>query len=85
MVGSASLVNVAETIRIAVAPVFLLTGLAALLGVITGRLSRVIDRARALGASSDTRFLRMSELSCASSRAGSGLSTGRSSSQRCQP
>lgn len=38
-----------ETIRVAVAPVFLLAGLAALLGVMTGRLARVIDRARVLG------------------------------------
>ena len=49
MVDPASLANVVETIRIAVAPVFLLTGLAALLGVMTGRLARVIDRARTLG------------------------------------
>jgi hypothetical protein len=49
MAGPASLVNVVETIRIAVAPVFLLTGLGALLSVTTGRLARVIDRARVLG------------------------------------
>ncbi len=49
MTGPASLVNVVETIRIAVAPVFLLTGLGALLSVTTGRLARVIDRARVLG------------------------------------
>ena len=49
MVDPASLANVVETIRIAVAPVFLLTGLAALFGVMTGRLARVIDRARTLG------------------------------------
>jgi hypothetical protein len=36
MAGPASLVNVVETIRIAVAPVFLLTGLGALLSVTTG-------------------------------------------------
>ena len=50
MVGPASLASVVETIRIAVAPVFLLTGLAALLGVMTGRLARIIDRARVLSA-----------------------------------
>jgi hypothetical protein len=49
MAGPASLVNVVETIRIAVAPVFLLTGLGALLNVTTGRLARVVDRARVLG------------------------------------
>lgn len=49
MSDPASLTNVVETIRVAVAPVFLLTGLAALLGVTTGRLGRVINRARELG------------------------------------
>lgn len=37
---------VAYAIQLAVAPVFLLTGLAGLLGVMATRLSRVIDRAR---------------------------------------
>jgi hypothetical protein len=37
---------VAHAIQLAVAPVFLLTGIAALLGVMATRLSRVIDRAR---------------------------------------
>jgi hypothetical protein len=37
-----------HAIQLAVAPVFLLTGIAALLGVMTNRLARVIDRARAL-------------------------------------
>jgi hypothetical protein len=40
--------TVAETIQIAIAPVFLLAGIAGLLNVLTGRLARVIDRARAL-------------------------------------
>ena len=35
-------------IQLAVAPVFLLTGVAALLGVLTSRLARIIDRARTL-------------------------------------
>jgi len=39
---------VAHAIQLAVVPVFLLTGIAALLGVMANRLSRVIDRARAL-------------------------------------
>ena len=38
--------NVSEAIRDAVAPVFLLTGIGSILGVITGRLVRAIDRAR---------------------------------------
>lgn len=37
---------IAHAIQLAVAPVFLLTGIAALLGVVTNRLSRIIDRAR---------------------------------------
>ncbi len=39
---------VAHVIQLAVAPVFLLTGVSALLGVLTNRLARIIDRARAL-------------------------------------
>ena len=40
----------AHAIQLAVAPVFLLTGLAGLLGVMATRLARVIDRARSLEA-----------------------------------
>ena len=40
--------NIANAIDLAVAPVFLLTGIGALLGVMTNRLGRVIDRARLL-------------------------------------
>jgi len=39
----------AHAIQLAIAPVFLLTGVAALLGVMATRLARVIDRARSLG------------------------------------
>lgn len=45
---SGSLSSVAYVIQLAVAPVFLVTGIAAMLGVLTGRLARVVDRARAL-------------------------------------
>ncbi len=38
--------NVSEAIRDAVAPVFLLTGIGSILGVLIGRLGRSIDRAR---------------------------------------
>lgn len=38
----------AHAIQLAIAPVFLLTGVAALLGVMATRLARVIDRARSL-------------------------------------
>lgn len=37
---------IAHAIQLAIAPVFLLTGIAALLGVMATRLARVIDRAR---------------------------------------
>jgi hypothetical protein len=37
-----------ETIRLAVTPVFLLAGISGLLGVITTRLARIVDRARLL-------------------------------------
>ena len=43
-----NLSTVAETIQIALAPVFLLTGIGAFLNVLTGRLARVVDRARSL-------------------------------------
>jgi hypothetical protein len=39
---------IAHAIQLAIAPVFLLTGIAALLGVMANRLARVIDRGRAL-------------------------------------
>jgi hypothetical protein len=41
---------IAHAIQLAIAPVFLLTGIAALLGVMATRLARVIDRARSLEA-----------------------------------
>ena len=39
--------DLARAIQLAMAPVFLLTGIAALLSVMTGRLARIIDRGRA--------------------------------------
>jgi MFS family permease len=39
---------VATAIQLALAPVFLLMGIAALLSVVSGRLSRIVDRGRAL-------------------------------------
>jgi len=43
-----ALTAVAHTIQLAVAPVFLLTGVAAMLTVLTNRVARVVDRARLL-------------------------------------
>ncbi len=40
--------DIAHLIQSSVAPVFLLTGVAAMLGVLTNRLARIVDRARAL-------------------------------------
>jgi hypothetical protein len=40
--------EIAHVIQLAVAPVFLLTGVGALLNVLTSRLARIIDRARVL-------------------------------------
>jgi hypothetical protein len=42
---------VQQAIQLSVAPVFLLTGIASLLGVMAGRLARIIDRARDVGRS----------------------------------
>ena len=39
---------IAHAIQLSIAPVFLLTGIAALLGVMANRLARIIDRARQL-------------------------------------
>ncbi len=39
---------IAQTIELAIAPVFLIAGIGALLNVLTNRLARVVDRGRAL-------------------------------------
>jgi len=44
----APVIGLAKAIQLSVAPVFLVTGISGLLGVLTNRLSRVIDRARSL-------------------------------------
>ncbi|PYO41839.1 MAG: DUF2721 domain-containing protein [Gemmatimonadetes bacterium] len=48
MQPDAGISAVAHAIQLAVAPVFLLSGVGALLAVLTSRLARVIDRSRAL-------------------------------------
>ncbi|MFD1952535.1 DUF2721 domain-containing protein [Sphingomonas arantia] len=52
MIVPTAAAELAHTIQMATAPVFLLTGIGAFLNVMVGRLARVVDRARAL----ETRF-----------------------------
>jgi hypothetical protein len=47
-------IAIAHAIQLAVAPVFLLTGIGAILAVMTNRLGRIIDRARVLEANLET-------------------------------
>jgi hypothetical protein len=42
----ASVNDLAQTIQIVVAPIFMLTGIAGFLNVMSGRLGRIVDRAR---------------------------------------
>ena len=44
----ASIDDIGRAIQLALAPVFLLTGIAGLLNVMTGRLARIVDRGRKL-------------------------------------
>jgi Protein of unknown function (DUF2721) len=48
MNGPVALIDMASTIQAAIAPVFLLAGIGAMLNVISSRLGRVIDRTRSL-------------------------------------
>ena len=47
---SLSVSSLTHTISLAIAPVFLLTGVASIINVLAGRLARVVDRARAIEA-----------------------------------
>lgn len=53
MQNAADVTTVAHVIQLAVAPVFLLTGIGAILNVITNRLARIVDRSRVLGNAND--------------------------------
>ena len=46
--------DIARVIQLSVAPVFLISGIAALLSVLSGRLARVVDRGRVLETSAAT-------------------------------
>jgi hypothetical protein len=48
MLPDTPIASIASVIQLAVAPVFLLTGVGAILNVLTSRLARIVDRARAL-------------------------------------
>ena len=48
MIETIAVTDIARTIQLAVAPVFLLAGIGAFMNVIAGRLNRVVDRARVL-------------------------------------
>jgi hypothetical protein len=53
MQNTVEISTVAHVIQLAVAPVFLLTGIGAILAVITNRIARILDRSRALTNSSE--------------------------------
>lgn len=48
MEPTAAVSSIGQVIQLSVAPVFVLTGVGAMLGVLTNRLSRTVDRARTL-------------------------------------
>ena len=48
MFPSPAVSTIAQTIQLSLSPVFMLAGIGALLNVLAGRLSQVVDRARAL-------------------------------------
>jgi hypothetical protein len=48
MPADVTITTIAHVIQLSVAPVFLLTGIGALLGVLTNRLSRIVNRRRVL-------------------------------------
>ena len=50
MLPESPIETIAHVIQLAVAPVFLLTGIGGMLSVMTNRLGRIVDRARALEA-----------------------------------
>ncbi len=48
MLAESTVTSIAHLIQLSVAPVFLLTGVGSMLGVLTGRVGRIVDRARKL-------------------------------------
>lgn len=60
-----SVTTASEVIQLAVAPVFLLMGVSTLLGVLTGRLGRLVDRFRALNEKCESPQAQVENPSCA--------------------
>lgn len=60
-----SVTTASEVIQLAIAPVFLLMGVSALLSVLTGRLGRVVDRFRVLNEKCDSPQAQAENPSCA--------------------
>lgn len=48
MQADSGISSIANAIQLSIAPVFLLTGVGAILGVLTNRLARIVDRSRVL-------------------------------------
>jgi hypothetical protein len=48
MLAESTVASISHLIQLSVAPVFLLTGVGSILGVLAGRVSRIVDRARKL-------------------------------------
>jgi len=70
MQTAASITTVAHVIQLSVGPVFLLTGIGAILAVLTNRLARVVDRFRALNnTQGDARTVHVKEMATLLSRA----------------
>jgi|ERR1043165_617888 hypothetical protein len=59
---SGNISDIAKAIQLALGPVFLLTGVSGMLNVMSGRLSRIIDRGRALSEHLETISPPMSEV-----------------------
>jgi hypothetical protein len=54
VIQESPITDIAQIIQLAVAPVFLLSGIGAMLAVMTNRLSRIVDRARRVDAGAKT-------------------------------
>ncbi len=70
MPTAASITTVAHVIQLSVGPVFLLTGIGAMLSVLTSRLARIVDRFRTLNKTKDEeRIVHEQEMTMLLSRA----------------